>query len=74
MILQYQFDGLKNAWHDGLNGEVKRTAIAFPLLAVLAFAACMVLPDLRARLVDLVMDAMNGLNVTGENEIGRAHV
>lgn len=67
MILQYQFDGLKNAWHNGLNGEVKRTAIAFPLLAVLAFAAYMVLPDLRARLVDLVMDAMNGLNVTGEN-------
>lgn len=66
-VLQYQFEGLRNAWHDGLNGEVKRTAIAFPLLAVLAFAACMVLPDLRAKLVNLVLDTMNGLNVMEED-------
>ncbi|WP_298022429.1 stage II sporulation protein M [uncultured Dysosmobacter sp.] len=66
-FLQYQFDGLKNAWHNGLNGEVKRTAIAFPLLAVLAFALCMFLPDLRTQLVKLVLDAMDGLHVVEED-------
>ncbi len=66
-LLQYQFDGLKNAWHDGLSGEVKRTAIAFPLLAVLAFALCMFLPDLRMQLVKLVLEAMDGLRVVEED-------
>lgn len=66
-VLQYQFDGLRNAWYDGLGGEVKRAAIAFPLLAVLVFAACMILPDLRERLVNLVLNTMDGLDVVKED-------
>lgn len=66
-VLKYQFDGLRNAWHDGLNGEVKRSAAAFCLLALIAFAACMALPDLRERLVALVLGAIGGLGAIRED-------
>lgn len=66
-VLQYQFDGLKTAWHDGLSGEVKRSAIAFPLLAVLAFFICMFLPELREQLVALVMDTISGIGAIKED-------
>lgn len=66
-ILKYQFGGLQNAWHDGLNGEVKRSAAAFCLLAAIAFGACMALPDLRERLVALVVDAISSLGAIKED-------
>ncbi|MDO4315613.1 MAG: stage II sporulation protein M [Oscillospiraceae bacterium] len=66
-VLKYQFDGLRNAWHDGLNGEAKRSAIAFCLLAVIGFIACMALPELRERLVALVVDTISGLGAVNED-------
>lgn len=66
-VLKYQFDGLRNAWRDGLNGECKRSAIAFCLLAAIGFGACMALPDLRERLVALVVDTISGLGAVNED-------
>lgn len=66
-VLKYQFDGLGHAWRDGLNGETKRSALAFGLLALIAFAACMALPDLRERLVALVADSISGLGAVKED-------
>lgn len=65
--LKYQFSGLRKAWYDGLNGEVKRTAIAFPLLALLAFAACIFLPDLREHLVELIVSSMDSVGAVNED-------
>lgn len=66
-VLKYQFDGLRSAWHDGLNGETKRSALAFVLLAAIAFGVCMILPDLRDRLVALVMGTISGIGAVKED-------
>lgn len=66
-VLKYQLDGLKTAWHSGLGGEAKRSAIAFCLLAAIGFIACTALPELRERLVGLVVDTMSGLDIVNED-------
>lgn len=62
--LRSQFDSLWTA--DGLRGEVRRTAIAFPVLVLLAFGACMVFPALRDKLVSFVLTLMDSLDVTDQ--------
>lgn len=62
--LRYQLSGLLDAWSDGLRDEVKRSAIAFGILWLACFIACALLPELRSRLVELVLSTLNGLNVT----------
>lgn len=66
-VLQYQFSGLRNAWNDGLKGEVKRSAMAFCILAVLAFGVSLALPDLRARAVALILNTMDGIGAVKED-------
>lgn len=66
-VLKYQFDGLRTAWHDGLGGEVRRSAVAFCLLAAIGFAVCTVLPDLRERLVALAVDAASSSGAVRED-------
>ena len=66
-ILRHHCSGLQTAWHDGLAGEVKRSAIAFFTLAVLAFIICLALPDLRQRLVDYVLSMMGGLDIQDQS-------
>nr|WP_326184550.1 stage II sporulation protein M [uncultured Oscillibacter sp.] len=66
-VLKYQLDGLKTAWRDGLGGEVRRSAIAFCLLAVIGFIACTVLPDLRERLVTLALNTVSSSGAVRED-------
>lgn len=66
-VFQYQFSGLQNAWNDGLKGEAQRSAMAFCLLAFLAFGVSLALPDLRARAVALVLDTMDGISAVKED-------
>lgn len=66
-VLQYQFSGLRDAWHDGLKAEFKRSAMAFCVLAVLAFGVSLALPDLRDRAVALVLETMNGIGAVKED-------
>nr|WP_325194949.1 stage II sporulation protein M [uncultured Oscillibacter sp.] len=66
-ILRHHCSGLQTAWHDGLAGEVKRSAIAFFTLAVLAFIICLALPDLRQRLVDYTLSMMGGLDIQDQS-------
>ena len=66
-ILRHHCSGLQTAWHDGLAGEVRRSAIAFFTLAVLAFIICLALPDLRQRLVDYVLSMMGGLDIQDQS-------
>lgn len=66
-ILQYQFGGLRKAWHDGLREEVQRSAVAFCVLVVLAFGVSLALPDLRDRAVALVLETMNGIGAVKED-------
>ncbi len=56
--------GLREAWADGLREEVRRSAIAFMAIWALFFAVCMILPDLRAKLVDMMFSTLNGMDVT----------
>lgn len=65
--LKYQFSGLKKAWENGLTWEFKRSAIAFMILWLFFWGACMALPELREWLVDLALKTMGGLNVTDQN-------
>ena len=58
------FRNLRGAWEEGLDREVFRAGVAYVILCVMAFAACMVLPDLRARLVEMMLDAMGGMDLT----------
>lgn len=65
--IKRHWSGLRTSWQNGLGWEVRRTAIAFFALALLGFAACMVLPDLRDRLVEYVLSLMDGMDVMGED-------
>lgn len=57
-------NGLRDIWENGLGQEVRRSAIAFLCIWAIFFAACMVLPDLRHRLSDMMFATLGGLNVT----------
>ena len=59
-ILEYQFKGLRDAWHNGLSREVQRSAIVFPLLILISFGVCMVFPALRENLLVYVLSSMDG--------------
>lgn len=63
----FRLNGLRAAWEDGLKWEVKRSAIAFVTIWVLLFAACMIFPDLRARLGERMFSTLNSLRVSDEN-------
>lgn len=58
------FGGLREIWEDGLGREVKRSAIAFFVIWILFFAACMLSPGLLDLLADRMFSTLNGLNVT----------
>lgn len=59
-ILEYQFKGLRDAWHNGLSREVQRSVIVFPLLILISFGVCMVFPALRENLLGYVLSSMDG--------------
>jgi len=65
-LLIPQYGRLLQCWKDGGSGEAKRSAIAFLILAVIAFAACMLLPDLRETLFSYVGNVFSSLNVVDE--------
>ena len=65
--LKYQWDGLRAAWYNGLSAEVLRSTIVFFLLALLSFAACMTFPDLRERLLSLVLASIDGAGAVNED-------
>lgn len=46
-------------WNDGLNWECKRSAIAFLVLTVLAFAACLLSPALLDWVIDLITGSLS---------------
>lgn len=58
-ILNYQWDGLRTAWQNGLDGEAKRSAIVFVLIFLLAFGVCLALPDLRTLLVEQFISTLD---------------
>lgn len=66
-IIRYQISGLKDAWDNGLSAEAFRAAVAFPVLAVLAFVLCMAFPALRESLLSYVLSAMNGTGAVNED-------
>ena len=66
-IIRYQISGLKDAWDNGLSTEAFRAAVAFPVLAVLAFVLCMAFPALRENLLSYVLSAMNGTGAVNED-------
>lgn len=63
----FPMSDLRAAWADGLREEVKRSAIAFVAIWALFFAVCMLLPDLRARLADMMFSTLNGKNLSDES-------
>lgn len=65
--LRYQYGGLLDAWRDGWAGEVWRSGIAFCLVILLSFGACMLLPNLRELLVGYVMELFGGMNLTTDS-------
>ena len=66
-FLYPQYGYLLRCWKEGGEEEVKRSALAFLILAVLAFGACMLLPDLRDMLFRLVTDMFSSLDLTDDN-------
>lgn len=66
-LLLPQYGRLKQCWTDGGNGEVKRSAIAFVLLILLSFAACMLVPSLRETLFSFVSDLFFAMDLTDES-------
>ena len=65
--LERQFRILADHWHKGYGQEVKRSAIAFFVLIVIFFGACMAVPSLRELLAGQVLPLFGGLDVTDEN-------
>lgn len=65
--LKAQWDSLRTVWHSGLSTQVLHSAIAFFLLALLAFAACTASPDLRERLLSLVLTSIDSAGVVKED-------
>ena len=66
-VLQYQINGLKSAWQNGLSGEAQRAAIAFPILVALSFILCTVFPVLRDGLLSMVLSSMEGMGIVNED-------
>ena len=63
--LERQFRILADHWHKGYGQEVKRSAIAFFVLIVIFFGACMAVPSLRELLAGQVLPhPVRGINVT----------
>ena len=58
------YDQLSRFWQSGGSGEVKRSAIAFVVLAVIAYAVCMLIPVVRETLFSFVFSAFSPLDVT----------
>lgn len=62
-----QYAALRADWDNGLAGELKRSAIAFLILYLLAFGLCAALPDLRNSLVSRAVSTIESMAVTDEN-------
>jgi len=62
-----QYRHLRTAWADGLAWEFKRSAIAFAVLVLLAFGACMAFPALLDRAIQFLLDTMGGMEVLNED-------
>ena len=65
--LERQFQILADHWHRGFGREVKRSAIAFCLLVLIFFGACVVSPPLRDLLATQILPLFDGLDVSGED-------
>lgn len=65
--LREQYRDLRNAWGQGLAWECRRAAMAFLILVLLAFGACMASPVLLERAIGFLMDIMAGLEVQNED-------
>ena len=65
--LERQFQILADHWHRGFGQEVKRSAIAFCLLVLLFFGACMVSPSLRELLANQVLPLFGGMDISNED-------
>ena len=63
-FLRPHYDQLARFWQSGGSGEVKRSAIAFLILSVMAYAVCMLVPAVRQALFSFVLSAFSSLNVT----------
>lgn len=66
MFFRSNYGELGKVWQSGYAGEVKRTAISFVLLVLIAFGGSLALPDLRRSVMDLVMTLFGGLGLTDE--------
>ena len=65
--LKHQFQLLAGHWRKGYGQEVKRSSIAFGLLVLIFFGACMVSPTLRELLAGQVLPLFGNLDVTRED-------
>ena len=61
--LREQYRCLLDAWHRGLDWECRRSAIAFLILALLAFGVCMASPALLEQAIQFLTDIMGGVEV-----------
>lgn len=65
--LRAQYRNLRDAWDRGLAWECQRAAIAFLILALLAFGACMASPVLLEKAVGFLTDVVGNLEVQNED-------
>ena len=65
--LERQFQILADHWHRGFGQEVKRSAIAFCLLVLIFFGACMVSSSLRELLASQVLPMFGGMDISNED-------
>lgn len=62
--LERKFQILADTWRKGLREETKRSAIAFFILILLTFGACLLFPQLREMLVERVVQLFGSLEIT----------
>ena len=65
--LREQYRCLLDAWHRGLDWECQRSAIAFLILVLLAFGACMASPALLEQAIGFLTEIMGGIEVQKED-------
>ena len=63
-FLRPHYDQLSRFWQSGGSGEVKRSAIAFFFLTIVAYTVCMLVPAVRQALFSLTLSTFSSLNLT----------
>lgn len=66
IFFRTNYGELRKVWQTGYADEVKRTAISFVLLVLIAFGGSLALPDLRRGVMDLVLNLFGGLDLADE--------